>query len=161
MPIATLREAVTTMSAPPYSIVRWSCPTDSTGLIEISIPAVYHTESSYKADPKTINTARSYAIRLSVFAIGCDSTSFDIQIITKDDEDAADTIYEVLKYTDINKSHIDQSFSEFVIKNCDTPMVNKLYIIFTNNDSESAGTLDIQLTYMTMQDRPFANIVSN
>ena len=40
-------------------------------------------------------------------------------------------------------------------------MVNKLYIIFTNNDSESAGTLDIQLTYMTMQDRPFANIVSN
>jgi len=161
MPIATLREAVTTMSAPPYSIVRWNCPTDSTGLIELQLPAVYHTATSYIVDPKTINTAKSYAIKLSVFAIGCDSTSFDIQVLTKNDVGAAGSIYEVMKYTDIDQSHIDQSFSEFVIKNCDTPVMrNKLYIIFTNNDLSPGGDLDIQLTYMTLQDRPFTNILT-
>ena len=95
-----------------------------------------------------------------MFAIGCDSTSFDIQLLTKNDISAVDSIYEVLKYTDINKSHIDQSFSEFVIKNCDTPVIrNKLYLLFTNNDAGAGGTLDIQLTFMTMQDRPFENIL--
>ena len=162
MPLATLQEAVTTMSSPPYTIARWNCPADSTSLIELSLPAVYHTEESYRTEPRTISTAKAYAIKLAVFNISCDSTSFDISILTKTGNNNVDTIYEVMKYTDINKSHIDQSFTEFIIRNCDVPLSNKLYIVLTDNDIASPpGILHIQLTYITLQDRVFENVLTS
>jgi hypothetical protein len=160
MAIATLQEAVTTMSSPPYTIARWSCPADSTSLIELEIPAVYHSEESYRTEPRTKLTARAYAIKLVVFNISCDSTSFDISILTKVGSENVESIYEIIKYSDINKSHIDQSFTEFVIRNCDNPVTNKLYLSLTDNDvSASPGTLEIQLTYITLQDRTFENVL--
>ena len=160
MTIAILQEAVTTMSSPPYTIARWECAADSTSLIELSLPAVYHSEESYRTEPSTKLTASSYAIKLAVFNISCDSTSFDVSFLTKNGTEYEETIYEVLKYTDINKSHIDQSFTEFVIRNCDDVLSNKLYINLTDNDAALLpGTLKIQLTYITLQDRVFENVL--
>ena len=161
MPIATLQEAVTTLSAPQYTISKWSCPTDSTGLIEFSLPTIYHNEPSYRAEPKTINTGTAYAIRLLVFAFSCDSTNFDIQVLTRNDATLVNTIYEVMDYPSINLSQLDQNFSHFIIKNCDITMTNKLYILFTDNSGAGGGTLNFQLTYMTLQDRQFENVLTN
>ena len=161
MAIATLQEAVSTLSSPPYTIARWSCPTDSTSLIEISLPALTADESSYKREPRNIISGTAYAIRLLVFGVSCDSTDFDIQVLTRDDETLVDTIYEVMNYSNLNLNNLDQSFNHFIIKNCDTTMTNKLYMLFTDNSGAGGGTLNIQLSYMCLQDRQFANILHN
>ena len=159
MTIATLQEAVTTMSSPPYTIARWSCPANSPG-IELELPAIFHSEESYRTEPKTKLTAGAYAIKLVGFNISCDSADFDVSVLNKSGSENIGTIYEILKYNNINKSHIDQSFIEYVIRNSDDPLVNKLYLVITNNGG-AAGTLEIQMTYITLQDRVFENILNS
>jgi len=161
MPIATLQEAVTTNSSPQYTIGKWTSPTDSTSLIEISLPALNPDENSYRMEPKTIISGTAYAIRLLVFGVSCDSADFDIQVLTKNDASLVNTIYEVMSYSNLNLSNLDQSFNHFIIKNCDTSMTNKLYMLFTDNAGAGGGTLNIQLSYMCLQDRQFANILTS
>ena len=155
MAIATLKEAVLTYSIPQYIISRWDCPIDSTGLISISLPASNHLEPSYRAQPNISISGTAYVIKLNAIAISSDSTNFDIQILTKNDESAVNTIYDVLDYTSINLKRIDHSFTNFIIKNCDDTLTNKLYFKLTNNDAGASGLLDIQITYEVIQDKVF------
>jgi len=159
MPNATLKEAVSTNSAPPYIIAKWEC-SDSTSLIEISLPGFINSNEAYKKVPNDIKTETAYAIRISSFGISCGSTNFDVQVLARNDETLVDSNYEVLSYSSVNLSFLDQTFNNFIIKNCDISMTNKLYILLTNN-SGLTGTINIQMVYEVIQDRMFTNIISS
>ena len=157
MATATLNELVTTSSVPPYIIGDWECATDSTGIIEISLPAM--NNSSYINEPQSLNTGSAYAIRLVLLAISCDSPDFDLSVLNKNDETLVDTVYELINYININKSIVDNDLTEFIIRNFDDALTNKLYIVYTNNSGTPMGTLKIQMTYVAVQNGIFTNIL--
>jgi len=147
---ATLVNKEITYSAPPKIIATWEI-TDTTGLIEFALPGLIADEDSYGRCPNELLTGQAYAIQLLTFSIDCSSTDFNARLLNINDITKLDTIYEVLSYANINLSYLDETFEEFVIRNRDTVLTNKLYL-YTENAS---GTITLTLTYINLQDRPF------
>ena len=147
---ATLKNAEVLYSAPPKIIATWEI-TDSTGLIEIELPGLSIDEMSYNNCPNESLTGKAYAIQLLTFSIDCSSTSFNARLLNKNDMTQLNTINEVLSYSNINLSHLDENFEEFVIRNRDTTLTNKLYLYIEN----ASGIITLTLTYINLQDRPF------
>jgi len=142
-----------TYSAPPKIITTWEITDylDSTGITEIVIPGLIADEDSYRRCPNKLLTGAAYAIQLLTFSISCSSTDFNVRLLNRNDITQLDTIFEVYSYSNINLSHLDQNFEEFVIRNRDTTLTNKLYL-YTENAS---GTITLTLTYINLQDRSF------
>ncbi len=150
MAIATLVEVDVTYSAPPNIIATYEM-TDSTGLIEITLPGLTIDEDSYHHIPNTDLNGVAYAIQLLSFAISCDSANFNVRVLDINDITRLSTINEVLSYNNVNLSYLDTNFLEFVIKNRDNPITNKLYLYLEN----ASGTITLVLTYLNLQDRLF------
>jgi len=161
--LATLINSVITNSAPPYNIVLWedtvSIPanSDSTSLIILEIPGLAIDEPSYRQSPrKSTNGGVCYAMRLSGFSVSCSSTNFNVRMVNINDMSKLNTIYELLRYNNINLATIDEDFEDFIIRNRDISLTNKLYLYIENNDAVNAtGSISIELTYINMQDRLF------
>lgn len=150
MPLANLIEVDVTYSAPPNIIATYEM-TDSTALIEIELPGLTIDEESYRHIPNTDLSGVAYAIQLLSFAISCSSTNFNVRVLDINDITRLDTINEVLSYNITTPSYLDTNFQEFVIKNRDNPITNKLYLYLEN----VSGTITLVLTYINLQDRPF------
>ena len=131
---------------PRPTIVHWSLPgiaaaSQSTELIEIDIPGMASDEVS----PTLAGDAN--VIQLVSFNADSTSTDFDISILTKNDIDALDTMYEVFKYTGANLSVVDSDLGNLLIGNHDSEIdsrKNKLYVFIKNDDAVN-GTGDIRL----------------
>ena len=151
----TIIDSVLTNSMPPYTIVRYQDPigvpanSDSTSLIELELPAL-NTLSTRTS----ILLNKSYVIDLSSISISCSSTDFDVRILNKNDISLIYTNFEVYNSTSNNLSYLD-SFSKFIIINRDTVLDNKLYLYISNNSGIDTGPIDIELIYVTLQDRLF------
>lgn len=60
---------------------------------------------------------------------------------------------EDIVYTGIDKS-IDDIFERFIIKNSDIVKTNRLYILIENYGTVSTGSIDVELTYVVLDDQP-------
>jgi hypothetical protein len=160
MSIATLIDCLATNSMPPYVIASYndtdgvSAGSDSTALIEIELPGLYNSEPSYRTEPRTTLTNKSYVIDLAGFSISCSSTNYTVRILTRNDPKLINTIYEVGSYTGINLS-MNDTFSRFIIRNRDVILDNKLYLFITNSGAMDTGIISIELAYISLQDREF------
>jgi len=157
---ATLIDSLATNSMPPFIIVNYleteSIPggSDSTSLIEIELPGLYTSEPSYRSEPRTRLTEKSYAIDLSGISISCSSTNYDLRLLTRNDSSLINTFYEVAVYTGINLAMSD-TFERFVIRNRDVVLDNKLYFHIRNFGTMETGNISIELSYVALQDREF------
>ncbi len=160
MSIATLMDSLATNSLPPYIMVSYqdtdgvSAGSDSTALIELELPGIYTTEPSYRNEPRTILTDKSYVIDLAGFSISCSSENYSVRILTRNDPLLINTIYEVAAYTGINLS-MNDTFDRFIIRNRDLILDNKLYSFISNSGLKGTGHISIELTYLNLQDREF------
>lgn len=160
MPIANLVNAVKTDSVTPYMICEYSvdgieADTTSTELVELELPNMTLSNWGHRHIPNTTVNGEAYAINLTGIAFSCDSTNFDIIILNKNNILLLDTINEVIKYTETNKTESDQSFDEFIIRNRDNNLINKLYLYIINRASIPTGTIRLELIYVAVQDREF------
>lgn len=150
----TILDAYITGSAPQYVCLTYrsdeSVPpaSDATTLIELELLA---PQADYLNVPNKNLTGKSYAIDLALFSVNCESTEYDVRLFTKNQIDLSDTAYEDLVYTAVDKS-INDVFERFIIKNDDEPQVNKLYILIQNFSSVPTGPIDIELTYIPIED---------
>jgi len=159
MGLATIIDSLATNTLPAYTIVKYQdldgvpAGLDSTALIEIELPGLYTTEPSYRVEPRTLLTSKSYAIDLAGISISCLSENYDIKLFNKNDINLTNTINEVLSYSGINKSMSD-AYSRFIIRNRDTILDNKLYLYISNSGIET-GPITLELIYISIQDRVF------
>ncbi len=150
----TILDAYITASTPQYVCLTYRSDTsippasDATALIELELLA---PSPDYLNVPPRILNARAYAIDLALFSVNCESTEYDVRLFTKNQLDLADTAYEDLVYTAVDKS-INDIFERFIIKNDDDPPINKLYILIQNFSSVATGPIDIELTYIPIED---------
>jgi hypothetical protein len=153
MDAATLIESYATKSFPQYVIAtyEYDMGTDSTAFISLSLPALYSAEPSYRESMRSQLTGKSYAIDLYNFNTSCDSTNFDIKVLSKGDESYVGTVYEVLTFLAINKFQTN-AMERCIIVNEDAVMTNNLYLEIINHGS-SVGNILIKLVYVTLQDR--------
>jgi len=155
---STTVNAVRTDSVVPYMIVEYSAEgigadTTSSELIEFVLPSKTLERWSYRNTPNTTVSGEAYAINLVGISISCNSTNFDFNILNKNDITLLDTINEVVKYTGNNKLGSDQSLEDFIIRNRDDILTNKLYMFINNHDSIPTGTIRLELIYTAIQDR--------
>lgn len=151
--IATLVEVKVTNSIPQNLISEFeiaSILADTTSLITIEIPALYTGSSSYLTPLNTITTGSCNKLILLGINISCNSTNYDISILNKNDIIYLNTIYEVIKYTRINKTMSDTDFNNLIICNKDTITADNLYLYIENKDSISTGVISLELTYIAM-----------
>lgn len=153
-------DSLSTNSLPSHIIVKYQfsdgipAGSDSTSLLELELPGLYTSESSYRSEPRIILTSKSYAIDLLQISISCISSNYSVKLLNKNDIDLGDTIYEVLSYSNINKS-VSDIFNKFIIRNRDVVLDNKLYLYISNNDSVDIEDIEVELVYITLQDRTF------
>jgi len=136
-------------------------PVDSTAFVEISLPALSESFMAQQLMEQPGDTlgSKSYAIDIRAGAVSCNSPDFDFSILCIDDDTKRNTIYEVGTFTNINLSDRN-SFETFIIRNRDNPIENKFYIYIQNNSKViPLGTVFIELVYITLQDRDFADNV--
>lgn len=151
----TIIDAYVTDSAPQYVCMTYrsdeSVPpmSDATSLIELELPAI--NKYNYLNIPNRDLTGKSNAIDLVFFSVNCSSEEYDARLFTKDDIHLADTAYEAAVYTAVNKS-INDIFERFIIKNDDVPITNKLYLLVQNFSGVATGPIDVELTYVTIED---------
>ena len=160
MSLATLINAVKTDSVTPYMICEYSADgvgADSTSaeLIEIELPGMDLGRWGHRNIPNTTTSGEAYAIDLKGFSISSLSTNFDVHILNINDVTRLNTINEVITYTGINLAESDQTFDEFIIRNRDTLLTNKLYLYIVNHALIATGTLRFELIYINIQDREF------
>jgi len=160
MPLATLVNSINTDSAPNYMICEYSsvgvgADSTSTELIELTLPSRNNNTPTYRAEPNVTREGEAYIIQLRVFNISCLSTDFDVHILNINDISRINTINEIMAYTTINLSEIDQSFENFIIRNRDITLTNNLYLYIVNHDTIATGTIRMELIYNVIQDREF------
>jgi hypothetical protein len=161
MPVATLVNIVETYSSPPEIIGLWTCPnvpagTDSTSLIAFDLPAKSPFLISYCALSGKKLRGKAYAINLRLFSISSLSENLFVSILDKDDFSLIDTVYEVAMWDGINKSLSDIIEDEFIIRNRDDVLTNRIYFYFDNKASTiDTGPISVELTYIVIQDREF------
>lgn len=75
-----------------------------------------------------------------------DSTSFQLKLYNKSDT-IADSINEILKYTNINKHHVDDTLNLFFANDdTTTPLQHQIYAIVVNDPGSAAtGTMDLEI----------------
>lgn len=155
---ATIIDSLASNSLPPYNIVKYQVDeeipagSDSTSLIEIELPGLFTTEPSYRTEPRILLTGKSYVIDLSKISINCNSDNFSFRLLNRNDITLINSIYEVAYYTGINASMSD-IFDKFIISNRDLIMDNKLYLYISNSSAISSGVINLELVYLTLQDR--------
>lgn len=161
MSIATLHNAVRTDSVPPFMICEYSfdgieADSTATELVEIELPSRTLSRYSHRHIPNVTTSGEAYAINLIGISISCNSTNLDYSILNINDITRINTINEVLSYTEIDRAESDQSFDEFIIRNRDNVLINKVYFYMINNDLiMPTGTIRLELTYVVVQDREF------
>jgi len=160
MPLATLVNSVNTDSAPNYMVCEYSsdgigADTTSSELIIIELPSRNNNSPTYRSEPNVTIGGEAYIIELKGFNISCNSTNFDVSIFNVNNLLASDTINEIARYTSIDRAESDQSFDEFVIRNRDASLQNRLYLFINNHDSIPTGTIRVELVYIAVQDRLF------
>lgn len=154
MGVATVLEAFASYSIPQVINVEYrsteSVPAGDTSseLIVIELPGInYLDRLNY---PSRDISGVSYWIDLSFFSVNCLSENYNVRMFTKNDSASADTLYEVLVYSQIDRS-INDIFEKFLIKNDDDPMENKLYLYIENNGTVATGIIDIEMMFTTVQ----------
>jgi len=161
MPVATLVNIVETYSSPPEMVGLWTCPnvaagTDSTALIVFDLPAKSPFLLSYWATPGKKLRGKAYAIELRLFSVSSLSENLFVSILDKDDFSLIDTVYEVAMWDGINKSLSDILEGQFIIRNRDDILTNRIYFYFDNKAATlDTGPISIELTYIVIQDREF------
>ena len=160
MGLANIIDSLATNTLPAYTVVLYQdligvpAGADSTSLIEIELPSLYTTEPSYRVEPRTILTGKSYAIDLSGLSIDCSSNNFGFKLLNRNDITKINTFYEIADYTSINLSTSD-TWGRFIIRNRDVILDNKLYLYVSNSGLMDTGPINIELSYITIQDREF------
>jgi hypothetical protein len=87
-------------------------------------------------------------IQLVGIMAACDSTGWDLKILTVNDVSQVETIHEMVFYDDISKSFSDFSLTNFYIQNEDDPITNYLYAYVDNTaGSNATGDINIVLYY--------------
>ena len=155
---AILVQTQMTYSTPPYIIAEWAAPSVVGGaseMIEVTLPGPSLEELHYRQNPNPNLDGASYAIAVNTFAISCLSGDFDVSVLDINDETEVDTLHEMFKYTGENKVFRDNNLTQYVFRNRDNPQTNKLYIYLTNNDIDT-GEIQIEIVFICLQDRPFA-----
>jgi len=154
MGVATVLEAFASHSVPQVINVEYrsteSVPAGDTSLelIVLELPGKnYLDRLNY---PVKDLSGASYAIDLSFFSVNCLSENYNVRLFTKDDIASADTLYEVLVYSQIDRS-VNDIFEKFIIKNDDDPISNKVYLFIENNGTVATGNIDIEVIYVTIQ----------
>jgi len=160
MSLARLVNAVKTDSVIPYMICEYSADgvgadSSSSELIELELPSMNLNRWGHRNIPNNTVNGEAYAIKLAGLAFSCDSTNFTFIVLNKSDITLLDTTNEVIKYIEVDKTLSDQSFDEFIIRNRDNSLTNKLYIYINNPASISTGTIRIEFVYIAIQDREF------
>lgn len=160
---AILVNSVRTDSIPQYMICEYNitdnigADSTSTELIEIDLPSGSLEDYSYRNLPNITTNGYSYAIKLIGISISCNSTDYSINFLNKNDISQLNTIYDVVSYDNINILMNDFSFGDnFIIRNRDDILTNKLYLYISNNDSVETGDVKLELTYITIQNREFS-----
>ena len=124
----------------------------STELFEIELPSNFNEDTPVN-QVDTLD-GKAYIIKLLSFSISCNSTDYDIRLLNINDISKINTVNELLNVTSINLSYFDQNFQEFIIRNDDNPIQNKLYLNVTNNDtSNETGTITFELTYRPLRSK--------
>lgn len=160
MPLATLVNSINTDSTPSYMICEYSvngigADTTSIELIELVLPSRNNNAPTYRAEPNVTRSGEAYIIDLKSFSVSCNSTNYDVSILNINDITRLNTINEVARYTGIDLDESDQSFENFIIKNRDTILDNKIYLFINNHDVIATGRMRIEIIYMAIQDREF------
>lgn len=158
MAVATLLNAVSTEYTDQFIICEYQAEaigTDSTGLIEVSLPGKALTQSTYRNIPNVSTTGKTYIIEFINFSLSCSSRDFDLRIFNRNSVSSLNTINEVLTYLNQNLLVSDKKFEPFVIRNRDDILTNKLYLYVVNRDSISTGVIRIELVYLPIQNREF------
>ena len=87
-------------------------------------------------------------IQLIGIMAACDSTDWNLKLLTVNDINELETIHEVAFYENINKSFSDFSLNNFFIQNEDVPVSNYLYAYVDNaNGGVATGNINIVLYY--------------
>lgn len=121
-------------------------------LIEIELPAVTPEQSQRRLLDEEVPKGKAYVIDLAFFSINCASEDYDARIFSRNDSSAADTLWEDIVYTGVDKS-IDDIFERFILKNSDIVKTNKLYVLVENYGSVATGNIDIEFTYVVLDDQ--------
>jgi len=159
MSVATLINALPTLSNPPYIVSLWrdsnSIPGNSSSseLISLDLPAIGSGPESYLQYPVSILGSNSYIIELMDFRISCDSTSYNVFILNMDDISRINTINKMVEITNINKNYFSTFSKSLIIRNRDITLQSKLYLYIENNDANPTGDIDIEMIYVTLKDR--------
>jgi len=148
---ATLMSQESLYTTPQYIVGRWQYTgTDATSFLEIMIPSYDYNLN--QGNPRTPHQRTNFdcaGIVLKVFSTSNGSTNFDISVLNMDDVTKINTIYEVIKYTSVNRVVADEDFENFIIPNADSPSQSKLYLFYVNNNIVTPfNTIDIQLIYV-------------
>lgn len=157
---ATLLEAYASVGADPYIWATYELPSvapDGTSFVIIELPATDPQDDLYKFYPQSRVSpppGRAYAIRLWSAGLDCLSTNYTARLLTRNDDDLIRTIYEFMRAASINR-YYRYSASQFILRNQDTPSINRLYAHITNEGAVATGTIRIELVYQALQNRPF------
>jgi len=151
--MATAMTLINTTRSDQTSPHQISLFSDSTGILANSVS----TELlSLELLHRLQGIENSYIIKLAGISISCDSTSYDIIILNRDNINMLDSVYAPIKYTDIDKILVDQDFQEFVIRNRSIILSNFLYLYIDNSASDiPTGAITLELIYTTIQNRTF------
>jgi hypothetical protein len=125
-------------------------------LIALELPATTTDEAGML--PINNPSGLAYGINISAFACASQSEEYSIRIFNVEELDGEDTINEVIVYTEVQYSIVDDDYSDYIIKNCDTPQTNKLYVLLENTGSTPITSVDIKLVYKSAQDKLPTNI---
>lgn len=158
--VATIVNKINTDSVPKYMICEYSSDgvdADSTSieLIEFELPSRNNNDPTYRTQPNVTTGGEAYIVDLKVFSISCESTNFDVHILNINDITRLNTVNDVAIYSAIDLSESDQSFEDFIIRNRDTVLDNKIYLFINNHDSIPTGTIRVEIIYLPIQDREF------
>jgi hypothetical protein len=129
----------------------------ATDLIALFLPAATTNESLML--PFANPTGLSYAMNISSFSCASQSESYDVRVFNRDNIDSIGTINEVIVYTEVPISLIDDSFLEYIIKNCDDPQIPYIYVFLNNTGGTDITSIEINLSYFCAQDKLPTNII--
>jgi len=158
---ATLVDAFASAVADPFVWATYELPSvapDSTSFVILELPATDPQDEPYTYYPqgRTVPlTGRAYAIKLWSSGIDCLSTNFTSRLLTRNDDELINTIYEFLRSGNINR-YYRFSTSQLIICNHDIPTsLNRLYVHIINHDAIATGTIRVELVYQVLQNRSF------
>lgn len=161
MPTANIIDKVQLAAITPYIMVMYEdsigvpANSDSTSLIELELPGLSKTMPTYIQQPSRLIDDKSYAINFGSLTISCNSTDFDYRILNRNDITMIDTVYDLLTVENINKNNTYLPVYNFIIRNRDVVLDNKIYLFVENHSGIDTGIIRVELTFLSLQDREF------